>query len=255
MSEGKRLEGRTAIVTGSAQGIGAAYALGLAAEGAHVIVCDIQDVTSTTRAIEEAGGVAMGKVLDCTDTAALQGLVAEVVAAYGRVDVLVNNAALFASLRPTDFCDITADEWDQVMRVNTRGPFECSKAVVPTMRRQQYGKIINIATGMVYKGGRRLAHYVASKGAVVALTHAMARELGAYGIGVNCIAPGITVGNAIAEMGPETVSAAAMTVTTRCFRREQTPADLVGTVVFLASAESDFITGQTVIVDGGAVFN
>jgi NAD(P)-dependent dehydrogenase (short-subunit alcohol dehydrogenase family) len=248
-----RLTGKVAIVTGAAQGIGATYARALAAEGAKLSLCDLAEPAAIAAEIRAGGGEALSRAADVTDPAAVTALVAATEQAFGGVHVLVNNAAMFGSLRPKPFTEISSEEWDRVMAVNTRGPFECAKAVVPVMRRQGYGKIINIASGTLFKGTPLLMHYVSSKGAVVAFTRVLARELGADNICVNCIAPGLTMSDAVksSSLGAQ----AAFTVASRCFKREQTPEDLAGTVVFLASHESDFITGQTILVDGGSVLH
>lgn len=250
---GKRLAGRVAIVTGAAQGIGAVYARALAAEGAMVSLCDLLPADTVVEEIRKAGGDAIATMTDVTDAKAVADLVAKTDKKYGGVHVLVNNAALFGNLTLRPFMEIPSDEWDRVMTVNTRGPFECVKAVVPVMRRQRYGKIINIASGTVLKGTQHLMHYVASKGAVVAMTRVMARELGNDGIAVNCIAPGLTVSEAVKQNHPQEWILA--NKQTRCFKREEQPEDIAGTVVFLASAESDFITGQLIVVDGGSVLH
>jgi NAD(P)-dependent dehydrogenase (short-subunit alcohol dehydrogenase family) len=252
-SGGKRLAGRVAIVTGAAQGIGAAYARAMAAEGARLTLCDLQSSESVAEEIRAAGGEALVAQTDVTDASAVAKLVAETEKRYGTVHVLVNNAAAFAKLGLKSFMEISSDEWDKVMAINARGTFECVKAVVPAMRRQGYGKIINIASGTVFKGSPMLMHYVASKGAVIAMTRVLARELGADNICVNAIAPGLTMSEGVKEM--YTFERTQMTVDTRCFKRPEEPEDLTGTVVFLASAESDFITGQTIVVDGGSVMH
>jgi NAD(P)-dependent dehydrogenase (short-subunit alcohol dehydrogenase family) len=172
---------------------------------------------------------------------------------------LVNNAALFGTLKLLPFMEIDSEEWDRVMAVNTRGPFECAKAVVPAMRRQGYGKIVNIASGTLFKGTTHLMHYVASKGAVVAMTRVMARELGEDRICVNCIAPGLTMSENVVRMYGKGEEYGAQhssgTVNSRCFKREEVPEDITGALVFFASGESDFITGQTLLVDGGSVLH
>lgn len=252
-SGGKRLAGRVAIVTGAAQGIGAVYARALAAEGARVSLCDLQSSEEVAREIRAAGGEAIVAQTDVTDARAVGEFVAATERRFGTVHVLVNNAAAFAKLGLKSFMEISSAEWDMVMAVNTRGTFECVKAVVPIMRRQRYGKIVNIASGTVFKGSPMLMHYVASKGAVIAMTRTMARELGPDNICVNAIAPGLTMSEGVKEM--YTYERAQSTVDTRCFKRPEEPEDLAGTVVFLASAESDFITGQTIVVDGGSVMH
>lgn len=246
-----RLGGRAAIVTGAARGIGAAYARGLAAEGARVSLCDISDPSSIVEEIRRAGGEAIGAIADVTSVADVGAVVAATERAYGGVHVLINNAGVFATLRRRKFYEIPSEEWDWVMSVNARGSFEFAKAVTPVMRRQKYGKIVNIASGTLFKGSTGMMHYVASKGAIVAMTRVMARELGADNICVNCVAPGLTSSDGV--LGNDDHRAGIpVTAATRCFPREQTPDDLVGAVVFLASGESDFITGQTLVVDGGS---
>ncbi len=248
-----RLGGRVAIVTGAARGIGATYAAALAAAGAIVAVCDILAPDATVAAIRDAGGVACGAMCDISDAAAVAAFVGDVEAAYGRIDVLVNNAAIFANLTLKPFTEIDEAEWDRVMVVNVRGSFACTRAVVPVMRRHGYGKIVNIASGTVFKGAPLMLHYVASKGAVVAMTRALARELGDDGIRVNCLAPGLTMSEGVIANSAWAGPIVANNIASRCLKREATPQDLTGALVFLASPESDFMTGQTVVVDGGSV--
>jgi len=247
-----RLEDRVAIVTGAGRGIGVAYAKALAAEGARVCATDIRDTARTVDIIRKQGGEAIGLAADVTEPGAVAAMVAETIARFGKVDVLVNNAAVFADLERGHFMDISSADWDRVMTVNTRGVFECVKAVVPDMRKRRYGKIINIASGTVFKGSTGLCHYVASKGAVIAMTRVMARELGDDNICVNAIAPGMTLSEALVGRQDYENSA---TPDTRCFKRHERPEDLTGALVFLASGESDFMTGQTMVVDGGAAMH
>lgn len=249
-----RLTGRTVIVTGAEQGIGATLAQALAGEGAQLALCGVGDPARTLAAIKAAGGTAFGAICDVSDAAAITHFAADVLGRFGRIDGLVNNAALFSNLRPGRFEDITSDAFDRVMQVNVRGTFECMKAVMPAMRAQGYGKIVNIASGTVYKGTPGLAHYTASKGAVIALTRVVARESGPAGIRANCIAPGFTLSEGIIDAA-ETQAINRATVASRCLPRAQQPEDLAGAVSFLLSAESDFITGQVMVVDGGSVMN
>jgi NAD(P)-dependent dehydrogenase (short-subunit alcohol dehydrogenase family) len=161
---------------------------------------------------------------------------------------------VYANLSRKPFWEIPSDEWDLVMAVNARGSFEFAKAVAPIMRRQKYGKIVNIASGTMFKGSPGMMHYVASKGAAVAMTRVMARELGPDNVCVNCIAPGLTLSEGVTESEVHMAGVPA-NLATRCFKREEQPQDLVGAVLFFSSAESDFVTGQTLLVDGGNVFN
>jgi NAD(P)-dependent dehydrogenase (short-subunit alcohol dehydrogenase family) len=215
------------MVTGAAQGIGATYARALAAEGAAIAVNDIADPSATVAAIKAGGGRALGALADVTSADSIRAAVDGAVAVFGRLDILVTNAAMFGNLRLKPFLEIESQEWDRLMAVNVRGVFESVKAAVPHMRRQKYGKIVNIASGTVFKGSPMLLHYVTSKGAVVAMTRAMARELG-------------DDGNNIAS---------------RALKREAVPDDLIGAMLFLTTPDSDFMTGQTIVVDGGSVMH
>jgi NAD(P)-dependent dehydrogenase (short-subunit alcohol dehydrogenase family) len=245
-----RLTGRVVLVTGARQGIGKVYSKAIAAEGAIAVLCDITDPAEVADEIRADGSEVLSCAADITSASAMRELAARADQMFGRIDALVNNAGLFTTLKPQPFEEIASDEWDRVMAVNVRGSFECVRAVAPIMRRQKYGKIVNIASGTVFKGSTGLMHYVASKGAVIAMTRAMARELGDDNICVNVVAPGNTP-----PEGATPNARSAATVATRALRRVETPDDIVGAVIFFCSAESDFVTGQTLIVDGGAVFN
>lgn len=249
-----RLEDKVIIVTGGARGIGAAFSERLCAEGAKVVIADVLDGEATAHRISNSGKASFRKT-DVTDAASVKALVDDTLQRHGRIDGLVNNAALFANLTNKPFWEIDEDEWDKVMAVNVRGPFLMSKAVAPHMMAQKAGKIVNIASGTVFKGTPLITHYVSSKGAIVAFTRCLARELGAHGINVNSIAPGATMSEAVVENNFFDPKAAAATVNSRAFKREQEPADLVGTLVFLCSSDSDFMTGQTLVCDGGSVMN
>ena len=249
-----RLEGRVAIVTGAGRGIGAEYAKALAAEGAKVTVTDIVDTDNTVNIIRQAGGEAIGVRCDVTKPDDVNAMVAETVAKFGKLDIIVNNAALFADLKQRSFLEIPEDEWDRVMQVNTRGVFTCSKAAVTEMKKNGYGKIVNIASGTVFKGVPMLLHYVSSKGAQIAFTRALAREVGEFGITVNCIAPGLTMSEKVVN-DEQWMAVKGGNTASRALKREEVPEDLLGAVVFFSSTDSDFITGQTLVVDGGSAMH
>lgn len=250
-----RLDGKAAIVTGAAQGIGAVYAAALAREGAAVCVSDIMDTGGAVDRIRDAGGEAIGVPADVTDMAACEKMVAETVSAFGSADILVTNAAIFAEIERRGFEEIDGDEWDRLMAVNTRGVFNCVKAATPTMRERGYGKIVNISSSTVYSGVPLMLHYVASKGAVDAMTRALARELGAAGIRVNTIAPGFTMSDRIEAQREKLEFYVNLSLTGRSMRREQAPDDLIGALIYLVSPDSDFVTGQAIVVDGGMVMH
>jgi NAD(P)-dependent dehydrogenase (short-subunit alcohol dehydrogenase family) len=252
----RRLEGRVAIVTGGAKGIGRHYALALAQEGARVVVADIADGTEVVEAIaaEHGSEAILGAVFDVSDEASVKDLVARTVERFGRIDVLVNNAALFAPLRQTPCTEIDASLWDRVMAVNLRGPFLMVKHVTPHMIARGYGKIINIGSGTAYRGIPWMLHYVTSKGGTLAFTRALARELGEHGIRVNTLSPGLVLSDSLVAENPEHVETARPSVLqARALKRDAYPEDLLGALVFLASSDSDFVTGQTLAVDGGSV--
>ena len=248
----KPLQGRTIIVTGAAQGIGAEFACALAAEGASVSLCDLHSCEAVIARIQAAGGQAVGRICDVTDSRAVHDMVAWTADLFGGLQGLVNNAALFAALEKQKLEDVSSETFDRIMAVNVRGAFECIKAVAPLMRRVGYGKIVNIASGTVFKGSPKLLPYVTSKGALVAMTRAAARELGPAGVRVNCLAPGFTLSEGVREH-PDWLEDGVATVQSRCLQRDQTPQDLVGGLNFLMSPASDFMTGQVMVVDGGAV--
>lgn len=246
-----RLDDRVAIVTGAAQGIGAEYARAMAAEGARIVVSDIDDSGAVVEQIASAGGEAVSVVTDVSNEDSTREMAARAVEAFGRIDILVNNAAIFGKLDRCKIEDIDVDLWDRIMAVNVRGVFLGVRAVLPQMRAQKYGKIVNVATSRIFLGAPYFLHYDASKGAVLGMTRSLARELGDDGICVNGIAPGSTMSENVKartnwmDGGPEAK------LKPRALKRVQDPDDLVGACLFLASAESDFVTGQTLVVDGG----
>jgi NAD(P)-dependent dehydrogenase (short-subunit alcohol dehydrogenase family) len=236
------LEGKVAVVTGGAQGIGRAIAEGLAAEGAEVVIADLDPPEGGIRA-------------DVSDEGDVQRMVDETVERHGRLDILINNAGLYASLAMRPFTEIPLEEWRQVMDVNVASMFLTCRAAVPVMREQGGGKIVNISSGTPFRGVPFLLHYVTSKGAIVALTRALAKELGKDGIHVNCVAPGFTMSEGV-RAHPEVVEKLRdVSIAARTIQRDQVPEDVVGAVVFLCTPAADFITGQTMVIDGGQYFH
>jgi NAD(P)-dependent dehydrogenase (short-subunit alcohol dehydrogenase family) len=249
-----RLSGKVAVITGGAAGIGFAYARRFLAEGARVVVADIADPLAAAEKLDASGRV-LGVWTDVADAASVRAMVDAAVERFGRIDVLVNNAAVFASLKPQPFDEIPEAEWDRVMAVNVRGIWNCARAVVPVMRAQGGGRIVNVASAIVAKGTALLLHYVTSKGAVVAMTRALARELGPDGITVNAVAPGLILSDSVQANPDITGFQGAAIMQARSLKRDAFPDDVEGTVVFLASDDSAFMSGQTLVVDGGSVFS
>lgn len=247
-----RLDEKTVVITGAGRGIGAVMAKRMAQEGANVVVTDVLDTQGTVEAITATGGSAMGMSVDVTSDENLAAVVEATEKTFGSLDILVNNASIFAALQPKPFMQIDNDEFDKVMTVNARGVHQTTRAVVPAMLRAGGGKIVNIASGTFYYGPPGLSHYTASKGAVIALTRCYGRELGDKNIQVNAIAPGLTESEAL-QGNTGFDPARAPTVQSRSIKREMLPEDLLGTLMYLITADSDFVTGQTLNVDGGKV--
>jgi NAD(P)-dependent dehydrogenase (short-subunit alcohol dehydrogenase family) len=245
------LDGKVAIVTGGAQGIGRAIADGLSRAGARIVVADLQQAEEAADSYPDG----VGLTVDVSSEEDTARMVRETVRRCGSVDVLVNNAGLYASLAMRPFTEIPFDEWNRVMEVNVASMFLTSRAVVPVMREQGGGKIVNISSGTPFRGVPFLLHYVTSKGAIVAFTRALAKELGKDSIHVNCVAPGFTMSDGV-KAHPEVVEQLRdVSVAARSIQRDQLPEDVVGAVVFLCSPAADFVTGQTMVIDGGQYFH
>ena len=250
-----RLSGKIAVVTGAAQGIGATFAEAMAAEGAKVVLADIDDPEPAAAAIRAAGAEALAVRANVADPIAVANLVRQAVATFGTVHILVNNAAIAGKLEHKPIAEIGSEEWARVIGTNLGSVFECTKAVIPVMQAQGYGKIVNMATAAFFLGADHMAHYLASKGGIIGFSRSAARELGASGIRVNVIAPGLTMSQNLRAhplMGGELGKIIA---STRALAREEVPEDLIGTLLYLASADSDFVTGQTIVVDGGGAMH
>ena len=247
-----RMSGKVAVVTGAAQGLGRTYAEAIAAEGGKVVVTDIVDTGEAVEAIKGTGGEALGMNVDVTDDESLKAMVDKAEEEFGPIEVLINNASIFANLTLKPFTEISNDEWDAVMRVNARGPMQAAKAVLPSMQKAGRGKIINISSGTALRGAPMFLHYVSSKGAIIAQSRAISRELAQHNIQVNSIIIGLTETEGV-KQHKQLGAAKAPTLAMRAIQREMVPEDVIGTMLFLASEDSDFITGQSVNVDGGAL--
>ena len=245
------LAGKVAIVTGASQGIGNAIAKGLAAEGARIVIADLSRAEEAAQEFDDG----LGLTVDVADEALVEGMARETVERCGSIDILVNNAGLYASLKMRPFTEIPVDEWRQVMDVNVLSMFLTTRAVVPHMRDNEGGRIVNISSGTPFRGVPFLLHYVTSKGAIVALTRALAKELGRDDILVNCVAPGFTMTDGVRE-NPEVIEALRdVSISARTLQRDQEPEDIVGAVVFLCGPGAGFVTGQTIVIDGGQYFH
>jgi 3-oxoacyl-[acyl-carrier protein] reductase len=246
----KRLEGKVAIVTGGASGLGKTFCLALAEQGASLVVADIKEkeAEQTASEIQARGGKAISIKTDVTSEAATLAMAEEAIKQFGKIDILVNNAALVYGITRKPFTEIPPDEWDKLMTVNLKGAFLCSRAVFPQMKKQGKGKIINLTSETAFTGSRYMVHYVTSKGGILSFTKALAVEVGQYGIRVNAIGPGFTDSEASRSLIDDI---AKYDVRLTPLGRLEVPEDLAGALIFLASDDSDFITGQTIVVDGG----
>jgi len=244
------LDGRVAIVTGAARGLGRVISIGIAAAGATVVAADlnIAGARDTVEAIPDRGAGALALPVDVAEEQSVQEMAEATLRRFGRIDILVNNAALYGGLERKPFTDISVGEWDRVLGVNLRGPWLCARAVFPAMADRQHGRIVNIASAVFFSGSPKWAHYVSSKGGVIGLTRALAKEVGIHGITVNAVAPGFTMTEASRALIED---AEHYGVERGAIKRAEEPGDVLGTVVFLASPASEFITGQTIVVDGG----
>lgn len=249
-----RLEGKVAIVTGGGRGLGKAFCLKLAEEGAKVVVADVIDTTGTVKEIEERNGSAIGLKVDVSQEEDTQRMAKETVAKFGRIDVLVNNAAVYYGLERKSFQDISTEEWDRLMAVNVKGQWLCAKAVAPEMKKQGKGKIINVASNVAFTGHVGFLHYLTSKAAILGLTRGLAGELGEHGICVNSLCPGMAMTEA-RKLYTTDEQAVERARKEQLIKRPQQAEDLVGIVAFLASDESDLMTGQTLVVDGGWILH
>jgi NAD(P)-dependent dehydrogenase (short-subunit alcohol dehydrogenase family) len=248
----ERLKGKVAIVTGAGMGIGKALATRLAQDGAAVVIADIRNYDTAAADIAKGTGArTLGLQVDVSVERDVARMADETMKAFGRIDILINNAAVFSTLELQPFEKIPPDEWRKVMEVNTLGVFLCCRACAPHMRKGGYGRIINLASGAPLKGVPLLLHYISSKGAVIAMTRGLARELGKDNITVNALAPGFTLSENVAKQEMH-VKMGELNRMTRAIPRDEKPEDLVGAVSFLASADAAFITGQTLVVDGGS---
>ena len=249
------LNDKVIVVTGAASGIGKAIALELARQGAAVVVADLRVPDDTVHAITAAGGRALGLAADVTQPGQVQAMVARTLEVLGRLDGLVNNAGIYSSIVPRPFEQIDLDEWRRLFEVNVFGLMTCCQAVVPHMKSVGGGRIVNIISGTPFKGIPFMLHYVASKGAVLGMTRSLARELGPDGILVNGVAPGFTLSEGVLDNEVQVMKLREVSRQARSLARDQVPDDVTGAVAFFMSDASAFITGQTLLVDGGSHFH
>jgi NAD(P)-dependent dehydrogenase (short-subunit alcohol dehydrogenase family) len=252
MTIGFELEGKVVVITGAAGGLGREFALGFALHGAKIVAADlaVEGAKETVELIQQAGGDATAIKVDVTSRESTDAMAQAAIENFGRIDVLVNNAAIYATLKRTKFTDIDSAEWDRVMNVNVKGAWNASSSVYPLMT-QPGGSIVNIASATVFSGSPLWMHYVASKAALIGITRVMAKEVGPSGVRVNAIAPGFTLTDASLSLMDD---AETYGIERGALRRASQPQDILGAAMFLASIQSDYITGQTIVVDGGKQF-
>ncbi|WP_419908866.1 SDR family NAD(P)-dependent oxidoreductase [Hoeflea sp.] len=250
-----RCIGKVAVVTGGAMGIGRSIVEGFVDEGANVLIADRTGAVEAAAQLDDGSNRVAGVACDVSSQDDTEAMAQAAIEAFGRIDILVNNAGIYSSLEPKPFEEIDIEEWKRVLEVNVLGQALASRAVVPAMRSQGNGRIVNISSGTPFKGVPFMLHYVASKGAVNAMTKALAKELGSAGILVNAVAPGFTMSDGVLSNPVQLEKLQDISLKSRVIQRDQLPGDVVGAVIYFASQDSAFVTGQTLVVDGGAYFN
>lgn len=249
------LAGKVAVVTGGAMGIGFTACEALAAQGATILVADMKDAAAAAERLRKKGFKAAHADTDVSSEDDTQRMAEIALKEFGRIDILLNNAAIYSTLTLKPFEQLTVADWRKILDVNVIGQFLCCKAVLPHFKKQQAGRIINISSGVAFKGNPGMLHYVATKGAIVSMTRTLATELGDHGITVNSVAPGFTLSDGVHKNPELAGTVAEFSVRNRALKRDMVPNDVVGAVCFFAGPHAAFITGQTLVVDGGAYYH